>query len=286
MKEDWIEALRTQVFAAWPDQGRDNNFKKIASAENGQERIQLLQVLSQPGIALPLIVVTRDGSQADPLRAVLHILDEPQWQNELAALAGRFPTFFSADYSAAPVRSVTGMRDDPGEPAGPSLDLPGENEALILLAPRGAGPTAFPSDLRKETQIRRRFMLLGQTVDGMRVWDIVGGVKAAREFLPAGSSLRLEAREEMAVNALYAALFSPGVESLLLIEPPHSHMAGPDYLNALKFLDVPQAAAMVAERSSLALTVRSPGDWWFLERISRAGVADFSVKLQSVESRQ
>ena len=46
-----------------------------------------------------------------------------------------------------------------------------ESGALFsLLAPRGVGPTAWPK--KKDVQIRRRFGLLGQTVDGMRVLDV------------------------------------------------------------------------------------------------------------------
>ena len=41
---------------------------------------------------------------------------------------------------------------------------------LRSFAPRGVGPTAWPKD--KDVHIRRRFGLLGQTFDGMRVLDV------------------------------------------------------------------------------------------------------------------
>jgi hypothetical protein len=52
----------------------------------------------------------------------------------------------------------------------------------------------------------------------------------------------------MGVNALYAALFEPNVRRLELEQLPKSHMAGADYLNVLKVLDIPQALQMAAER--------------------------------------
>eukprot|EP01031_Cornospumella_fuschlensis_P013660 gene13660-16701_t len=53
----------------------------------------------------------------------------------------------------------------------------------------------------------------------------------------------------MAVNALYASLFEDGITRLDLHGLPASHDTGPAYLNVLKYLDIPQAAAMAIERA-------------------------------------
>jgi hypothetical protein len=52
----------------------------------------------------------------------------------------------------------------------------------------------------------------------------------------------------MGVNALYAALFEPAIRDLELSDLPNSHAAGPDYLNVLQLLDIPQALALAGER--------------------------------------
>ena len=44
--------------------------------------------------------------------------------------------------------------------------------AVFDFAPRGLGPTASTASAADQNQLRRRFLLLGQTVDGMRVWEI------------------------------------------------------------------------------------------------------------------
>ena len=49
---------------------------------------------------------------------------------------------------------------------------------FAYVCPRGIGPAAWTGDEKKQTQIRRRFMLLGQTLDGMRVWDIRRTIQA------------------------------------------------------------------------------------------------------------
>src|SRR6185436_17699381 len=62
------------------------------------------------------------------------------------------------------------------EPQSTSFDmlkrLLAQKPVLAYVAPRGVGLTAWSGDEKRQTQIRRRFMLLGQTLDGMRVWDI------------------------------------------------------------------------------------------------------------------
>jgi hypothetical protein len=109
------------------------------------------------------------------------------------------------------------------------------------LAPRGVGLTAWSGGDNRLAKIRRRFMLLGQTLDGMRVWDI----RRAVQMLPAvpgmdTAKIKLHGEGPMGVNVLYAALFEPGVRKLDLVDLPKSQTEGPDYLGVLKVTDIPQ----------------------------------------------
>ena len=49
------------------------------------------------------------------------------------------------------------------------------------------------------------------------------------------------------MNLLYAAIMQPGVTELKLSGIPESHSSGPDYLNVLRFMDIPQAIAIAEE---------------------------------------
>ena len=71
------------------------------------------------------------------------------------------------------------------------------------------------------------------------------------------------ARGNMAGVALYASLFDPPIARLQLIDLPASHAEGPEFLNVLRFLDMPQAVAMAAERTSVQLDGRTAGAWQF-----------------------
>ena len=139
---------------------------------------------------------------------------------------------------------------------------------MIFFSPRGIGLTTWSGDGRRQAQIRRRFMLLGQTLEGMRVWDIRRACQALR-LLPllAKSRLEISGVEQMAANILYAALFEPGIDGVMLGALPRSHRVGPDYLNVLRLLDVPQAVAMAAERSRVRVISEDTNGWDFPNKV-------------------
>ncbi len=126
--------------------------------------------------------------------------------------------------------------------------------AFAIIAPRGVGPTRWSQRSRFDGkpnghQILRRFALIGQTLDGQRVWDVrravacLQGVKDLK-----GVPLSLQGKGDMAGVALYAALFEPAISALDLWQLPASHRQGPTLLNVLTVLDTPQAVALVLPR--------------------------------------
>jgi hypothetical protein len=61
--------------------------------------------------------------------------------------------------------------------------------------------------------------------------------------------------------ALYASLFETGIARLDLTDLPVSHREGPDFLNVLKHLDIPQAVAVAAERAPVRLHSTDHTSW-------------------------
>ncbi|NLT77242.1 MAG: acetylxylan esterase, partial [Planctomycetes bacterium] len=121
----------------------------------------------------------------------------------------------------------------------------------------------------KQVQIRRRFMLLGQTLDGMCVWDVRRAVQALNHIAAIeGLPVELTAQGNMAGIALYASLFEPSVERLDLSELPSTHRDGPTFLNVLRYLDVPQAVAMAAERAPVVLHQADASPWVFPQSVA------------------
>ena len=112
--------------------------------------------------------------------------------------------------------------------------------------PAAIGPTKWAEPgTPDDTHYRRRFALVGQTLDGMRVWD----VRRAFQALKANPELKgvplwLQGKHDMAGIALYAAIFEPDVARLDLWRLPASHQAGPIFLNIRKYMDTPQGLAL------------------------------------------
>jgi hypothetical protein len=95
--------------------------------------------------------------------------------------------------------------------------------------------------------------------------------------------LRLQAHDEMAGVALYATLFEPAVSRLHVWNLPRTHMSGPHLLNVLRFLDVPQALAMVAERTPVRLYQDAPGGWEFAQQTAqKLGWPEKQVEVRAV----
>ena len=87
--------------------------------------------------------------------------------------------------------------------------------------------------------------------------------------------IHLHASKAMAVNAMYASLFVEPVSQMTLTAPEHTHMAAPIYLNILRFLDCPQAAALSAFRQPIKFVGADKNKWnWTIEAVSRLGRRD------------
>lgn len=110
-----------------------------------------------------------------------------------------------------------------------------------FIAPRGIGRTAWPES--RDVTIRRRFAMLGMTLDGWRVREVRDALRALR---PAdGSPLTVVARGESAPVALWASILEGPPTKLVLQSPPATVRDGPAMLNLDRVLDMPQAVALL-----------------------------------------
>src|SRR5207244_2134592 len=121
--------------------------------------------------------------------------------------------------------------------------------AFAVLPPRGEGPNQWDPDPKKDTHLRRRFLLLGRSLDDAQVWDTRRALQALRSRDDLKSARPwLQGTGKMAGVALYAGLFEPSVERFDLHDLPVSHRDGPIFLNVLRVLDMPQALALAFPR--------------------------------------
>ncbi|MCS6852794.1 MAG: prolyl oligopeptidase family serine peptidase [Gemmataceae bacterium] len=252
LRDGWLSQLRERSFRGWPTQADDLDVQQAFTAEHQGLRLTAYDFTSQQPFRLRLYVLRRADDAKDEL-VVLNVLDDREWKKFLAwARVG-----FADRLQDEPLPEA-----DPKEYEGTTRMLRKFRWAMAYVAPRGVGPTAFDPNEKKQTQIRRRFMLLGQTLEGMQTWDVRRAVQALRTIDQLRDvPLWLQGHRHMAGVALYASLFEPDIKRLDLWELPRSHHQGPDYLNVLRFLDVPQAVALAAERSAVRLYQANAEGW-------------------------
>ncbi|MFQ6036067.1 MAG: alpha/beta hydrolase family protein [Sedimentisphaerales bacterium] len=261
-RKAWMKSLREKALRGWPTEAEAGplDIEQVFCVERDGIRFSAFDFTSQPHVRLRLYLAHRAGlDKAD--KVVLKALDEKSWTEWLAAMQVGF---------AGELEDQT--LPEPNEIAFNKYQemFNNTNRVLAYFAPRGIGPTAWNPDERKQTQIRRRFMLLGQTLDGMRVWDVRRAIQTLRKTDFVGDlPVTLRGKGQMAGIVLYASLFEPDIDRLDLWYLPRSHRDGPIFLNVLRYLDMPQAIAMAAECSRIRLYAEDKSRWRFPQAVAK-----------------
>jgi len=214
------EALREEVFRGWPAESTASHLQKVVETTRDGARIQRFDLQTQPHVTVPVLVATpADSSSIVRLR--IRVLNPDQWAALplVLALAG---TSQAADpLQCELIQDLVRVKED--------------REAVAWLAPRGVGTWAQDPDAEDTKKIRRRFLLLGQTLDSMRVWDLRQAIRRLPlRFAVDDPAVSLMARGNAALNAWLAAQFEPNVRQLELTALPETIEQWPDHLNLLR----------------------------------------------------
>jgi len=252
MRDGWMKSLREKTFRAWPEKDEP------LEVDERRFRNDLVQ-----GTVVCCDFVS-DGGMRLQVSAGLAMEGKPV--DRIALLIGDDLALISTS----------------SESVAPSLPL------IASSYPRGLNETTWDPTPKKQTQHRRRFYLLGQTLEGQQVYDVRRAIQALREVPELkDAKVTLTAKGPMAAVALYAALFEPSVDRLELTDLPVSHMpkrtgstplwsneilkqSHSDYgpsaaplLNVLKTLDMPQAVALAADRATVTIATEEPEAWQY-----------------------
>jgi len=206
-----LDDLRSKCFSGWPEERHRAMAEALTVTRVNDLQIEQCEFTSQPHVSLRLPIASKAKQLSRITLAVVESIPDTT-------------SLSSADWTAK-------LSD----------------RAYAFLAPRGLGDDSWTGDAKKQIQIRRRFMLLGQTLDSMRVWDIRQAIRALRTKYPS-AQLHVEGRGMQAVNLLYASLFESGISGMVLHDLPASHRQGPDYLNVLRVMDIPVALKIAESR--------------------------------------
>ncbi|MFK7778210.1 MAG: acetylxylan esterase, partial [Gimesia sp.] len=239
--EAWKKLLLTKSFRAWPKKNNSSTKTKVESTIKDGLCLKTVSFESQKHVPLKLFIVVPENTPQKGIGQVtLNVLNQREWEVFTQVLAPMFPeTFPQTSNSNISPKLYQKLRQM-------VLD---QKTAVAYFAPRGIGLSSWNPDKRKQIQIKRRFYLLGQSLEGMQIWDIrraIQELKAQPDL--SNTSLSLKASGNAAALCLYASLFEKGIKELDLQALPASHKEGPALLNVLRFLDLPQTLSMSASR--------------------------------------
>ena len=265
LRDAWMAALKSKVFGAWPADGAAPRVFQSVSYESDGVLMRTYDFTSQEPFGMRLWIAHRAGLRLADLELVaLHVLDEEGWKQFQAEFAQPFGKLF--DNAANIQHDEKSWKSEQGM-------FKSFKWGMAYVTPRGVGPLAWTGSDKAQTQRLRRFYLLGETLESGQVWDIRRTVQALHSLEDLnGAKLWITAGHQMAVNALYASLFEDHIGRVDLNDMPASHMQGPPYLNVLRFLDIPQAAAMASERTKVVIYAADKKPWDFtIETAAKLG---------------
>ena len=274
-REDWSNILLTNAFRGWPQRPPPLNVKAAADLTKDGLRLRAFDFTSEEEVELHIWLLTAAKVET-PEVVVLTAVDETGFRDQLKDLGPAFADAFPG--VTMPARDETRFNQT-------LRTLEHHKWAFATLAPRGVGPTKWAElDSPADVLARRRFALIGQTLDGQRVWDILRAISAVRgrEGLK-NVPLWLQGNKEMAGIALHAAIFEPAVKRVDLWHLPASYRQGPTFLNVLRHFDMPQALVLVAP-TPVRLYVKDEAEaraWAWATRLTDV-IAKDSLKIRTV----
>jgi dienelactone hydrolase len=266
-RDEWLKDLREKSFRGWPREVHNPEprakapLKPEFDTHVSNVRFCAYDFDSQPNVRLRLyLLLPSDVPPAKLEKVALRVMTESEWAEFLAAM--QIDCAKQLDGEDLPKPSTKSYKE--------LRQILAANCAVAFIAPRGIGPTAWSGNEKQRIHIRRRFMLLGQTLDGMRIWDTRRAMQTLRSIEGfAKVPLSLVGQDSMAGVAMYAALFEPEVAGVYVGGLPASHRDGIDLLNVQRYLDMPQVVAMVAEHSHVRIEQNDPKGWEYPLAVSK-----------------
>jgi dienelactone hydrolase len=261
----WRELLREKVFPYWPAEPPSTSPppRIVAVQKHEDIRLRVYEVDVHDHLALPLFHIEAIGRTAAKDVDLL-VMNDDGWHELCLALAGKL------DEPLAAYQPLTSDNRAPGELAFKELKRRLGQRDQFFFAPRNIGPTASNPATKAQTQLRRRYMLLGESLEGMQAWDVRRAIQAIRSIGdPSRTVPHVRGRGELAAAVLYGSLDRWRQPQLSLSAPPASHRAKAPFFHVLRYLDMPQAVALAVEGGHVELVDVEKDDWRFAIDIAK-----------------
>jgi len=126
-----------------------------------------------------------------------------------------------------------------------------DDETVARLSVRSGTLGRRKADERKLTHIRRRYQLLGTTLESMQVWDIRRGIQILRKQCPKLKKITISASEGAEPLVLLASLFESPVDRLIVPKLPAANRDLPSIFNLTRTMPAELLPILAARRSQI-----------------------------------
>lgn len=243
---EWKKQLREHVFRAWPENDT-YHLAKTGELKSAEFQLEIYHFRSEENIDLPLLILKNRGTTDK--NPIIQIIDDSTWIN--------LKYFLQEEFGEHELWS----EKSPGKPDPQFAAALRSGGNVAFLPMRGSGIASYRVDERSFTHIRRRYFLLGETLESVQTYDIRQGLTALNQIFPEYRTI--SSSGETAVQVSYALIDKQGYE-VHAYEPNISHQHGPQYLNILKYMDVPAAFLMCSEKNVMQIYSKNEDDFSFL----------------------
>jgi dienelactone hydrolase len=210
LQKAWMDELRMKTFSGWPRESEMVPLDARVAFDETRKGIRLRSVdySSQDGVRLTCWLLTHVQRAVGDV--AVEVVDDLAW------------TRYWSWLSNLPGATSYEVREpDPLLPEFALLSNHPEDLDWVVIAPRGVGPSAW--EARKDNHVRRRFMLLGQTLELMQIWDIRRALAAWRAVedpnltaVLGSSTPQVLGPRAAAAQILWTAVFEKGLRACLI----------------------------------------------------------------------
>ena len=239
--------LREKTFRGWPAEEEALNAKRVFRTEYEGVVFEAFDFDSQELIRLRAYIAYRKGLEK-PSRVDLEVLNEEYWHKYLRLGRPAFANVWTDELELAEIKADALVTEKQRLAITKRMaDIRKGDVVFVAFMPRGHGLSALTQDKQHITQTRRRFMLLGQTLAGMQVWDVRRCVRLVREL---GYECRLTLWGYDSTSSLVAlAALYEQIATVHVMGYPENDKVQPDYLNISRIVTPSQILELTRQRS-------------------------------------
>ncbi|MCA9037750.1 MAG: acetylxylan esterase, partial [Planctomycetaceae bacterium] len=251
-----IHEIALQCLQSWPDSHEhkyavDKSGLPLKAVPPGKVTVTRYETESQPLVPIAIDVLQNPTTKLGTCQSITVIPGDTKLWND-------WQSYFQADAKTA---------GNTGNSIDALIQQVTPDHAVAFVWTRGYGPNQWKGDDRKQIQIKRRFQLIGTTVDTMRIWDVCSAIRMLRMNNEA-IAIKLQSTSSNSNVCLLACLFEP-VKMLSLVKRDNDSTSDTAILNLDRTITTEELVALALTQCGIHVDAMEP-EFEFAAKVSES----------------